>query len=66
MALTRSHLRNRILVQVQGGIEFQPAGILMYFEEFKLGTNTEIGTKDFFFDGFWCSPGYHEKQRGRK
>jgi hypothetical protein len=45
---TRSHLKNRILVQVQGGTEFQPADILMYFEELKLGLKTEIGTKDFF------------------
>ena len=45
---TRSHLKIRILVQVQGGIEFQPADILKYFEELKLGPNTEIGTKDFF------------------
>jgi len=44
----RSHLKNRILVQVQGGTEFQPADILKYFEELKLGHNTEIGEKDLF------------------
>jgi hypothetical protein len=44
----RSHLKNRILVQVQGGTKFQSADILMYFEELKLGPNTEIGTKDLF------------------
>ena len=36
------------MAQVQGGIEFQPAGILKYFKELKRGPNTEIGTKDFF------------------
>jgi hypothetical protein len=40
------------LVQVQGGTEFQPADILEYFEELKLGANTEIGTKDSFEMGF--------------
>jgi len=44
----RSHLKNRILVQVQGGTEFQPADILKYFEELKRGPNTKIGTKDIF------------------
>jgi hypothetical protein len=44
----RSRLKNRILVQVQGGTEFQSADILKYFEELKRGPNTEIGTKDFF------------------
>jgi hypothetical protein len=46
--VTGSHLKNRILDQGQGGTEFQPAGILKYFEELKRGTNTEIGPKDFF------------------
>ena len=45
---TRSHLKNRILVQGQGETEFQPADILKYFEELERGLNTEIGTKDFF------------------
>jgi len=45
------------LVQDQGGPELQPAGapqevllgcILQYSEELKQGTNTEIGTKNFF------------------
>ena len=45
---TRSHLKNRILVQDQGGGEVQPAGILKYSEELKRGPNTEIGPKDFF------------------
>jgi hypothetical protein len=44
----RSHLKKRILVQVRGGAEFKTAGILMYFEDFKRGTNKEIGPKDFF------------------
>ncbi len=45
--ICRSHLKNRILVQGQGGGEVQPAGILKYSEELKRGPNTEIGTKDF-------------------
>jgi len=44
----RNHLKNRILVQVHGGIEFQPADILKYFEELEFGPNTEIGTKGLF------------------
>jgi hypothetical protein len=36
------------LAQSQGGIDFQPADILTYFEELKLGPNTEIGIKDIF------------------
>ena len=46
--MTRSHLKNRILAQGQGGTEFQSAGILKYVEELKQGPNTEIGTKVFF------------------
>jgi len=36
------------LVQVRGGVEFKTAGILTYFEDFKRGTNKEIGKKEFF------------------
>jgi hypothetical protein len=43
-----SHLKKRILVQDQGGAEFQPAGILKYVEDLKRGTNAEVGPKDFF------------------
>jgi hypothetical protein len=43
----RSHLKNWILVQDQGGSEFQPAGILRYVEDVKRGSNAEIGPKDF-------------------
>jgi hypothetical protein len=46
--LIRSHLKNRILVQDQGGAEVQPAGILKYSEELKRGPNIEVGPKDFF------------------
>ena len=46
--MTRSYLKNRILVQVQGGNEFQPANILKYFEELGFGPNAEIGTKGLF------------------
>jgi hypothetical protein len=48
ISVYRSHLKNRILVQDQGGAEIQPAGILKYSEELKRGPNTEIGPKDFF------------------
>jgi hypothetical protein len=44
----RSHLKNKILFQGQGDLEFQPAGILLYFEELKRESNTEIATKDIF------------------
>jgi len=47
-ATTRSHLKIRILVQGQGGTEFQPAGILKYVEDLKRGTKAEIGPKDIF------------------
>ena len=45
---SRSHLKKRVLAQVQGGPELQPAGIHKYSEELKQGTNTEIGLKNFF------------------
>ncbi len=48
MKMTRSHLKKRVLVEVQGGPELQPAGILKYSEELKQGTNTEIEPKNFF------------------
>jgi hypothetical protein len=48
ISVYRSPLKNRILVQDQGGAEIQPAGILKYSEELKRGPNTEIGPKDFF------------------
>jgi hypothetical protein len=43
-----SHLKTRILVLVRGGAEFKTAGLLKYFEDFKRGTNKEIGPKDCF------------------
>jgi hypothetical protein len=46
--ITRSHLKNRTLVQDQGGAEFQPADILQYFEDLKRGPNAEIGPKVIF------------------
>jgi len=46
--IIRSHLKKWILVQVRGGAEFKTAGILTYFEDFKRGTNKEVGPKDFF------------------
>jgi ribosomal protein L11 methyltransferase len=59
---TRSHLKNRILVQGRGGAEFKTAGILPYFEDFKRGTNKDIGPKDIFEiasnpENLWVSPG---------
>ena len=45
---TRSYLKIKILVQDQGGAEFQPAGILKYNEDLKRGPNAEIGLKDYF------------------
>ncbi len=60
----RSDLKNRILVQDRGGAEFQPGGILEYFEDLrptkrigsdgpsrnagKRGTNKDIGPKGIF------------------
>jgi len=44
----RSRLKNRILVQGQGGAEVQTAGILKYSEDLKRGPHTEIGPKGFF------------------
>jgi hypothetical protein len=44
----RSYLKKEILVQGQGGTEFQPAGILMYVEDLNRRPNAEIGLKDFF------------------
>jgi hypothetical protein len=46
--ITRSHLKNRILVHGRGGDKFQTAGILEYFEDWKRGTNIDIGPKDIF------------------
>ena len=44
----RSHLKNWIFAQDQGGADVQPAGILKYSEELKRGPNTEIGQKNIF------------------
>jgi len=44
----RSHLKNRILVQGQGGGEFQPADILKYVADLKREPNAGIGPKDIF------------------
>ena len=44
----RNYLKIRILTQGQGEAEFQPTGILMYVEELKRRSNTEIGANDFF------------------
>ena len=47
-SLTRTRLKNRILVQDRGGAEFQTGGILLYVEDLKRGTNRDIGPKDIF------------------
>ena len=55
----KSHLKNRILVQdsvfasslrrdKRDGAEFQTAGILLYVEDLKRGTNKDIGPKGIF------------------
>jgi len=36
------------LVQDRGGAEFKTGGILLYVEDFKRGTNKDIGPKDIF------------------
>ncbi len=50
--LIKTHLKIRVLFQDQGDNEFQPAGILMYFEELERESNTEIGTYDIFETGY--------------
>jgi hypothetical protein len=46
--VTRTHLKNRILVQDRGGVEFKTAGNLLVVEDLKRGTNKDIGPKDIF------------------
>jgi hypothetical protein len=46
--MIRTHLKNRILVQDHGGAEFKTAGILLYVEDFKRGSNKDIGPKGIF------------------
>jgi len=64
MKVYRSHLKNRILVQDQGGTEIQPAGILKYSEELKRGPNTEVGPKDIFEIASNCSM-HLEREKAR-
>jgi len=45
---SRTYLKNRILVQDRGGGEFKTAGILLYVEDLKQGTNKDIEPKDIF------------------
>ncbi len=44
----RSYLKNRILVQDQGGREVRTGGILRYSEDLNQVPNAEIGPKDLF------------------
>ena len=46
--ITRSHLKNRILVQDRDRAEFQTRGIPLYVEDLKRGPNKDIGPKDIF------------------
>jgi len=48
----RTCLKNRILVPDRGGAEFQTAGILLYVEDLKRGTNKDMGPKDIFEIGY--------------
>jgi hypothetical protein len=50
------------LVQDRGGAEFHTAGILLYVEDLKRGTNKDIGPKDIFEMG---SSNIGGKQRGQ-
>jgi SAM-dependent methyltransferase len=45
---SRTHLKNRILVQDRDGAEFKTAGNLLVVEDLKRGTNKDIGPKDIF------------------
>jgi len=42
------HLKNRILVQDRGGVEFKTAGNLLVVEDLKRGINKDMGPKDIF------------------
>ncbi len=46
--MNRSHLKNRIFAEGQGGAKFQTAGILKYVEDLKRRPNAEIEPKDIF------------------
>jgi hypothetical protein len=48
LRFVRTYLKNRILVQDRGGAEFNTGGILLYVEDFKRGSNKDIGPKNFF------------------
>ena len=46
--VTRTLLKNWILVQDRGEAEFLTGGILLYVEDLKRGSNKDIGPKDIF------------------
>ena len=46
--MSRIQLKERILVQNQGGREVQLGGILVYLEELNRTPSIELGTKVFF------------------
>jgi len=57
MRVPISRLKKRILVQNRDGAEFYTAGIRLYFEGLKRGTNKEFGPKEFFEIASNKSPG---------
>jgi len=50
------------LVQDRGGAEFQTAGILLYVEDLKRGTNKDIGPKDIFEMGSNKAPTIYRQE----
>jgi hypothetical protein len=48
------------LVQDRGGAEFKTGGILLYVEDFKRGTNKEVGPKDIFEMGSTKTKGFDD------
>jgi CheY-like chemotaxis protein len=53
-----------MMVQGQGGSEFQSAGILKYVEDLKRGPNAEFDSKDFFETFLKKGGAMHEKSKG--
>jgi hypothetical protein len=45
--IIRTYFKKIILAQVQGGSEFQTAGILKYVEDLKRGPTQKLGQKTF-------------------
>jgi hypothetical protein len=62
---TRTHLKNRILVQDRGGAAFKTAGNLLAVEDWKRGPNKDMGPKDIFEVAYRCSGTKHGDQNVR-